>query len=75
LSSVVVQLSWVTIALGVIAWFVIEDILRDESESSADHAIAWQDVLSVLKMPVFSLGTLLDYAYSVVVHRDYYGHV
>jgi hypothetical protein len=26
-------------------------------------------------MPVFSWGTLLDYAYSVVVHRDYYGHV
>jgi len=55
LSSVVVQLSWVTIALGVIAWFVIEDISRDESESSADHAIAWQDVLAVLKMPVIWL--------------------
>ena len=26
-------------------------------------------------MPVYSWGTLLDYAYSVVVHRDYYGHV
>ena len=26
-------------------------------------------------MPVFSWGTLLDYAYSVVNHRDYYGHV
>ena len=28
-----------------------------------------------LDMPVFSWGTLLDYAYSVTVHRDYYGHV
>ena len=28
-----------------------------------------------IEMPVFSWGTLLDYAYSVVVHRDYYGHV
>lgn len=28
-----------------------------------------------LELPVFSWGTLLDYAYSVVVHRDYYGHV
>lgn len=28
-----------------------------------------------LDLPVFSWGTLLDYAYSVVVHRDYYGHV
>lgn len=26
-------------------------------------------------LPVFSWGTLLDYAFSVVVHRDYYGHV
>lgn len=28
-----------------------------------------------LDIPLFSWGTLLDYAYSVVVHRDYYGHV
>jgi hypothetical protein len=28
-----------------------------------------------IDVPVFSYGTLLDYAYSVVVHRDYYGHV
>lgn len=26
-------------------------------------------------LPVFSWGTLLDYAYSATVHRDYYGHV
>jgi len=26
-------------------------------------------------LPVFSWGTLLDYAYAAVVHRDYYGHV
>ena len=26
-------------------------------------------------LPVFSWGTLLDYAYSIIVHRDYYGHV
>ncbi len=28
-----------------------------------------------IDLPVFSWGTLLDYAYSVVSHRDYYGHV
>jgi hypothetical protein len=28
-----------------------------------------------IDIPVFSWGTLLDYAYSVTVHRDYYGHV
>jgi len=28
-----------------------------------------------IELPVFSWGTLLDYAYSVAVHRDYYGHV
>ncbi len=26
-------------------------------------------------LPIFSWGTLLDYAYSVISHRDYYGHV
>ncbi len=26
-------------------------------------------------LPVFSWGTILDYAYSVISHRDYYGHV
>lgn len=25
--------------------------------------------------PIFSWGTLLDYAYGIVAHRDYYGHV
>jgi hypothetical protein len=28
-----------------------------------------------IDIAVFSWGTLLDYAYSVAVHRDYYGHV
>lgn len=28
-----------------------------------------------IAIPVYSWGTLLDYAFSVVVHRDYYGHV
>jgi hypothetical protein len=32
-------------------------------------------VQRVVDLPVFTWGTLLDYAYSVTVHRDYYGHV
>ncbi len=32
-------------------------------------------IQQAVDLPVFSWGTLLDYAYSVVVHRDYYGHV
>lgn len=28
-----------------------------------------------LDLPVYSWSTLLDYAYSVVNHRDFYGHV
>jgi len=28
-----------------------------------------------IDIPLFSWGTLLDYAYSIAVHRDYYGHV
>ena len=27
-----------------------------------------------IQIPIFSWGTLMDYAYSVVVHREYYGH-
>lgn len=29
----------------------------------------------VVDMPIYSWGTLLDYAYATTVHRDYYGHV
>ena len=32
-------------------------------------------IQQAIDIPVFSWGTLLDYAYSVVVHRDYYGHI
>lgn len=32
-------------------------------------------VQRAIDMPVYSWGTLLDYAYSVVNHREYYGHV
>jgi hypothetical protein len=28
-----------------------------------------------IEIPIFSWGTLMDYAYSIVVHRDFYGHV
>ncbi|MFH1137104.1 MAG: aspartate/glutamate racemase family protein [Pseudomonadota bacterium] len=28
-----------------------------------------------IDIPVFSWGTLFDFAYSVVAHRDYYGHI
>jgi hypothetical protein len=28
-----------------------------------------------IELPVFRWGTLLDYAYPMAVHRDYYGHV
>jgi len=32
-------------------------------------------IQSAIDLPVLSWGTMLDYAYSVTVHRDYYGHV
>ncbi len=32
-------------------------------------------VQQAVDLPIFSWGTLLDYAYSVVSHREYYGHV
>jgi hypothetical protein len=34
-----------------------------------------RDLQREIDIPLFSWGTLLDYAYSVAVHRDYYGHV
>jgi len=52
LSTVIVELSYVTIALGALAWFVIEDITR---EKMANHKIGWPDILAVLKMPVIWL--------------------
>ena len=32
-------------------------------------------IQKAVDLPIFSWGTLLDYAYSVVSHREYYGHV
>ena len=32
-------------------------------------------VQRAINMPVFSYATLMDFAYSAVVHRDFYGHV
>ena len=32
-------------------------------------------IQQAINLPVFSWGTLLDYAYSIAVHRDYYGYV
>lgn len=32
-------------------------------------------IQQAINLPVFSWGTLLDYAYSVAVHRNYYGHI
>ena len=32
-------------------------------------------IQKAIDLPVFSWGTVLDYAYGVVAHRDYYGHV
>ncbi len=34
-----------------------------------------RSIQQAVDLPVFSWGTILDYAYSVTVHRDYYGHV
>ncbi len=32
-------------------------------------------IQQAIDLPIFSWGTLLDYAYSAVSHREYYGHV
>lgn len=52
LSAVIVELSVVPVALGILAWFVIQDKTREEA---SDHKIGWPDVKGVLKMPVIWL--------------------
>ncbi|MBT4889093.1 MAG: aspartate/glutamate racemase family protein, partial [Rhodospirillales bacterium] len=34
-----------------------------------------RSIQRAIDLPVYSWGTLLDYAWSVVAHRDYFGHV
>jgi hypothetical protein len=34
-----------------------------------------RSIQQAINLPVFSWGTLLDYAYSIAVHRDYYGYL
>ena len=34
-----------------------------------------KEIAGCVDIPVFSWGTLLDYAYAVTAHRDFYGHV
>ncbi len=58
LSVVTMQLSLVTIALGVLAWFVIEDTVPHEAGAD-HHKIGWRDVLVVLRMPVVWMISLI----------------
>ncbi|GBF83459.1 hypothetical protein AsFPU3_0501 [Aphanothece sacrum FPU3] len=32
-------------------------------------------IQEAIQLPIFTWGTLLDYAYSIAVHRDYYGYI
>ncbi|MDY7021232.1 MAG: aspartate/glutamate racemase family protein [Cyanobacteriota bacterium] len=34
-----------------------------------------RSIQQAISLPVFTWGTLLDYAYSIAVHRDYYGYI
>lgn len=43
--------------------------------SCTGHPPFARAIQRAVDLPIFSWGTLLDFAYSATVHRDYYGHV
>jgi len=53
---------------------VLYKILLHEMECTGFQPFA-RALQREIDIPVFSWGTLLDYAYAVTVHRDFYGHV
>ena len=55
LTVVITNLSLIIISLGVISWFVIEDKVGDEEAESANNKIGLRDIVTVLKMPVIWL--------------------
>jgi len=55
LTVVITQLSLIIIALGVLSWFVIEDVSREGASNSEMASVTLQDIVAVLKMPVIWL--------------------
>ena len=52
LSSVIGVMSAIIIGLGVLSWFVIEDIAREDQDDQRQKKVGLHEILSVLKMPV-----------------------
>jgi MFS family permease len=52
MSVVIVQLSSIVIALGVLSWFVIEDIAAETSGEEKKKKVGWHEVIGLLRMPV-----------------------
>lgn len=55
LTVVITQLSLIIIALGVLSWFVIEDVSRDDASNNEMARVTLRDIIAVLKMPVIWL--------------------
>jgi len=55
LTVVITQLSLLIIALGVLSWFVIEDVSRDDASNNEMARVTLRDIIAVLKMPVIWL--------------------
>jgi sugar phosphate permease len=55
LTAVITQLSLLIIGLGVLSWFVIEDLSRDDDADDAPARVTLADIVAVLKMPVIWL--------------------
>ena len=52
LSVVIIQLSSIVIAMGILSWFVIEDIAAETSSDEKKKKVGWHEVLALLRMPV-----------------------
>ncbi len=52
MSVVIAQLSSIVIALGVLSWFVIEDITAETSGDETKKKVGWHEVTGLLRMPV-----------------------
>ena len=52
MSVVIMQLSSIVIGLGVLSWFVIEDVAAETPGGEKKKKVGWHEVIGLLRMPV-----------------------
>ena len=71
LQGVISQMSAVVVMLGVVAWFVIEDTVPVGADDDG-HKAGFDDVMSVLKMPVVWMIAMVMLATNTAYNASYY---